>query len=218
MAGVVARGDRPTSVPGVSYTSILRDGRKSLGDADGSLARRRTREKRRLASPRVARTHARTQASTRDVRTLLDDLESREEEFGARWPRPYRTLLPSQTRFSPSAGRVETFLLTRARCHSTCLPSLCRERRARKKDTERERERERQPARRRCVHRRVSRTDDDQPGRRTGSASSRIFRRVADTRHGRASRVNRRGGETRRKRAEGRNTTHCIRNMRSLAF
>lgn len=131
---VVARGDRPTSVPGVSYTSMLRDGRKSLGDADGSLARRRVESVSRRRALH-ARTHARKQASTRDVRTLLDDLEPREEEFGARWPRPYRTLLPSQTRFSPLAGRVETFPLTRARCHSTCLPSSARR-------GERERERE----------------------------------------------------------------------------
>jgi len=163
---------------------------KSLGDADSSLSR-------------VARTHA----STRDVRTLLDGLEPREEEFGTlRGCGPTETLLPRRSRFTPSSGRVETFPLTRARCHSMCLPSLGGER-----EGEKEREKEREPARRRCVHRRVS--ANGRPGRRTGSAPSRIFGQVADTRHGHAPRVNRREEGGRRDVAEegggGASTTLC---------
>jgi len=105
---------------------------KSLGDADSSLSR-------------VARTHA----STRDVRTLLDGLEPREEEFGTlRGRGPTETLLPRRSRFTPSSGRVETFPLTRARCHSMCLPSLGGEREGEK---ERERERESPPDAVACI-------------------------------------------------------------------
>lgn len=110
----------------------------------GEESRRRLTALSRGVVSRRARTHARTdaskQASTRDVRTFLDDLEPREEEFGARWSRPYRTLLPSQTRVL-AFGRTSRNVSSHSRTLSHDVFTISRQR-----GGERERKRERQSA------------------------------------------------------------------------